>query len=183
MQAAGEEGRGVFWLVRSDCELGHVVSHDGTIDGFHATVILAPQKGLGFIALCNAREPEGLDDAARQALAVVARSLSAHDPSLDSAVDVVKKLLAEPPTEDLIRSSFSPAFLAVKSVDETRAFWTTEGQTAGACGDWRYSRSRAGFSFVRLSCEKTDLEVGVVPSATPHMLDGVIVRAVSRCTP
>jgi CubicO group peptidase (beta-lactamase class C family) len=61
-QPATPAGYGVFWHVFSDCVLSHGVSHDGRIDGFFATIILAPRQGLGVIALTNAREvpqPEG----------------------------------------------------------------------------------------------------------------------------
>ncbi len=75
MQIAGLEQTGVFWQVRADCAASHIVFHNGTIDGFHSALLFDPARGLGVIALANAREPEGLDDLVREALAVAARGL------------------------------------------------------------------------------------------------------------
>ncbi|WP_437989650.1 serine hydrolase domain-containing protein [Sorangium sp. So ce145] len=51
--AGGDDGPGLGWHVREDCDLGHVVFHNGLIDGFSASVTLLPQRGVGVVALAN----------------------------------------------------------------------------------------------------------------------------------
>jgi CubicO group peptidase (beta-lactamase class C family) len=72
MQGPMPTSRGAFWGVENDCALGHLVFHEGEIDGFHAAVYFAPRVGLGIIALANAREPEGLEAMVRHGLVIVA---------------------------------------------------------------------------------------------------------------
>ena len=50
----GVAGVGLGWQVRHGCELPHVVTHNGATDGYHATVSVLPQAGVGIIVLANA---------------------------------------------------------------------------------------------------------------------------------
>ena len=50
---AGVAGVGLGWRVGHDCELGHVVSHSGAVDGYHANLRLLPQEGVGIVVLAN----------------------------------------------------------------------------------------------------------------------------------
>lgn len=48
------EGVGLAWHVRRTCDFSHLVEHGGAIDGFHANVSFAPDRGLGVVVLSNA---------------------------------------------------------------------------------------------------------------------------------
>jgi CubicO group peptidase (beta-lactamase class C family) len=80
MQPAKPSADGVYWVTESRADVGMVVSHSGTIDGFHAAACFAPQAGVGVIALSNLRTPAGFEVAVRRALDL---ALEAH-PDLDA---------------------------------------------------------------------------------------------------
>jgi len=50
----GESGVGLPWSVSHGCEQSYVVGHNGAVDGFHATVRMLPNAGIGIIVLGNA---------------------------------------------------------------------------------------------------------------------------------
>ncbi|MCY1054054.1 serine hydrolase domain-containing protein [Nannocystis sp. SCPEA4] len=50
----GESGVGLPWSVSHGCEQAYVVGHNGAVDGFHATVRMLPNAGIGIIVLGNA---------------------------------------------------------------------------------------------------------------------------------
>jgi CubicO group peptidase (beta-lactamase class C family) len=68
MQPAKASADAVFWVTESPPGLGLVVSHGGTIDGFHAAVRFAPEAGVGIVAMTNVRLPEGFEVAVQRAL-------------------------------------------------------------------------------------------------------------------
>lgn len=45
---------GLTWRVSRGCDQVHVVSHSGAVDGYHATVRILPNAGIGIIVLANA---------------------------------------------------------------------------------------------------------------------------------
>jgi len=47
------EGVGLAWHVRRTCDFSHLVEHGGAIDGFHADVSFAPDRGIGIVVLSN----------------------------------------------------------------------------------------------------------------------------------
>lgn len=71
MQPPKPSADGVYWVTEARPDVGLVVSHGGTIDGFHAGVRFAPQAGVGIVALSNARVPAGFDVALERALDLV----------------------------------------------------------------------------------------------------------------
>lgn len=50
---AAAEGVGLAWHVRRTCDFSSLVEHGGAIDGFHANVSFAPDRGLGVVVLSN----------------------------------------------------------------------------------------------------------------------------------
>ena len=47
------ESVGLAWHVRQTCDYASVVEHGGAIDGFHAHVAFAPDRGFGVVVLSN----------------------------------------------------------------------------------------------------------------------------------
>jgi CubicO group peptidase (beta-lactamase class C family) len=72
MQPPKPDAEGAYWVLESEPGVGLVVSHGGTIDGFHAEVRFAPELGVGVVAMTNVRLPDGFDLTVRQALDLVA---------------------------------------------------------------------------------------------------------------
>lgn len=46
--------RGLTWRVSQGCDQVHVVGHSGAVDGYHATLRILPNAGIGVIVLANA---------------------------------------------------------------------------------------------------------------------------------
>lgn len=44
---------GLGWHTRESCAYEHIVEHSGAIDGFHAAVGFAPDRGFGFVVLAS----------------------------------------------------------------------------------------------------------------------------------
>lgn len=47
---------GLGWHTRESCAYEHVVEHSGAIDGFHASVGFAPDRGFGFVVLASSND-------------------------------------------------------------------------------------------------------------------------------
>ena len=57
---ANAAGIGFAWHSRESCAYERVVEHGGAIDGFHADVAFAPERGFGFVILSNALDTDTL---------------------------------------------------------------------------------------------------------------------------
>jgi CubicO group peptidase (beta-lactamase class C family) len=79
MQPAKSSADAVFWVTESQADVGLVVSHSGTIDGFHAAVRFAPEAGVGVLALTNVRSPEGFEAAVHRALDLLLGTVARGD--------------------------------------------------------------------------------------------------------
>lgn len=88
----GVAGVGLGWQVRHGCELPHAVTHNGATDGYHATVSVLPQAGVGIIVLGNAGWAD-TDRIAEQIAGVLERG-GALEPRAPRALPELTRLAA-----------------------------------------------------------------------------------------
>jgi CubicO group peptidase (beta-lactamase class C family) len=68
----GRQAFGVNWVVVTDSALGYVITHDGGTEGYSASIVLGPTRGLGVILLASSTD--AVDRMARDAFAVLAHA-------------------------------------------------------------------------------------------------------------
>jgi CubicO group peptidase (beta-lactamase class C family) len=95
---AEASGVGFAWHAYQSCALEDVVWHNGETEGYHATVAMAPARGVGLVALTNIGGEGGdaLDHAVMEALDALARSgaIPEREPAASPAfVDARERLI------------------------------------------------------------------------------------------
>jgi CubicO group peptidase (beta-lactamase class C family) len=173
----GNEGFGVNWIVRADPRLGHVVFHNGATEGYHASVFMLPERGVGVVAL--APRLDMLDAIAYRALE---RALSAGAPLRlgDAARIAVARVRALLRAADrtAVERAFSGDFLRAKPADTLVRFFAEVRDAAGACPTTVHVlRADSPTSAeLELRCDLHTLRVVLEAQAEPpHLLRGLFI--------
>ncbi|MCX4239597.1 serine hydrolase domain-containing protein [Paraliomyxa miuraensis] len=150
--AAELAGTGLAWSVTRDCELGHVVGHNGRNTGYTGTLALLPQRGVGLVLLSNQHSTNLAE------LNVHLLEDLAENPAL-----TVRELPVDPRLEPRSRELFA----AVVAGDESRlgallaSSWSPE-QLQKLWARWRGIHERVG------ACELDRLGEVTATHATVH---------------
>ncbi|XXX73125.1 serine hydrolase domain-containing protein [Sorangium sp. So ce134] len=173
--AGGADGPGLGWHVREDCDLGHVVFHNGLIDGFSASVIVLPQRGVGVVALANVAgaDLESLNTRVLGKLeatgAMVARVVPPSR-SVRRAAQAVASVIGRSRTDTLdrrLRPGWFPEDLLASLRQELRDV----GARVGACAlDGSAMVESATSARFGLRCERGALSVAVRVDTSPDPL-------------
>jgi CubicO group peptidase (beta-lactamase class C family) len=178
---SGAEGFGVNWVVKGERSLGHVVFHNGGTEGFHASLWMLPEKGLGVIALGPASGD--LDGISHRALEMVVGSV-APEPRLGAparaALGKVRALI-DAADRDAVERAFSPGYLAKLPADEMVKFFAQVRSTAGSCQSGAVHIVAADSpesAEVELSCANRTVVVKLaVETAAPHRIVLLTINA------
>lgn len=178
---AGREGFGVNWIVRDEPRLGYVVFHNGGTEGYHASVWMLPERGVGVIALGPATGD--LDDISHRALEMIvdpggpaSRPTPIGGPAR-AALARVRALLAAP-DRIAVERAFAPAFLAAIPADQVVTIFQAASAGAGACTGQRVAQAPSpGAASVELACEHGGLLVTIdADPAPPHLLRALTIE-------
>jgi len=174
----GGEGFGVNWIVKNEPSLGgHVVFHNGMTEGYHATVWMLPERGLGVIALGPGTQD--LDGLAHRALAAIVAA-DHHEPALgapaQAALTRVRELLV---AADLaaVQASFDPAFIEHVSAEKLLAVLASVRESSGRCTRVSVLKADAPTTAaVELTCERSTWRVELTADpAAPHRIRGLLL--------
>ncbi|WP_437275090.1 serine hydrolase domain-containing protein [Sorangium sp. So ce375] len=171
--AAGDDGGpGLGWHVREDCDLGHVVFHNGLIDGYSASVVLLPQRGVGIVALTNVAgaDLESLNAEVLGRLAatgaMVARVVP-PSPPVRRAAEAVASVIGRARTEALDRR-LRPGWFPEAHLASLRRTLRDAGARVGACAlDGSSTVESATSARFGLRCERGALSVTVRVDTSP----------------
>jgi CubicO group peptidase (beta-lactamase class C family) len=173
--AGGFDGPGLGWQVRDDCSLGHVVFHNGLIDGYSASVMFLPQRGVGVIALTNmaGADLESLNERVLSRLeatgAMVARVVP-PSPPVKRAAEAVASVIGRSRTDALdrrLRPGWFPEDYRAKIQKELREV----GERVGSCAlDGSAAVESATSARFGLRCQRGALSVAVRVDTSPDPL-------------
>ncbi|WP_437477602.1 serine hydrolase domain-containing protein [Sorangium sp. So ce1014] len=173
--AGGADGPGLGWHVREDCDLGHVVFHNGLIDGFSASVMLLPQRGVGVVALANVAgaDLESLNTKVLGRLvatgAMVARVVP-PSPSVRRAAQAVASVIGRART-DLLDRRLRPGWFPDDHLASLRQELRDVGARVGPCAlDGSAMVESATSARFGLRCERGALSVAVRVDTSPDPL-------------
>ena len=68
----GKQAFGVNWIVLNDSTLGYIITHNGGTEGYSASIVLGPTRGIGVILLASSTEV--IDAIARDTFTVLANA-------------------------------------------------------------------------------------------------------------
>ncbi|WP_437874800.1 serine hydrolase domain-containing protein [Sorangium sp. So ce513] len=170
--AGGADGPGLGWHVREDCDLGHVVFHNGLIDGFSASVVLLPERGVGVVSLANVAgaDLESLNEKVLGKLqatgAMVARVVP-PSPSVRRAAQAVASVIGRKRT-DLLDRRLRPGWFGEDHLTALRQELRDVGARMGACAlDGSAVVESATSARFGLRCEHGALSVAVRVDTSP----------------
>lgn len=171
--AGGSDAPGLGWQVREDCELGRLVWHNGSIDGFSASVVFLPERGVGAVALANAAgaDLQALNESALRLLdgtgAMVARALPPSR-AVRRAATVVASSVGKTRMDTLVRE-LRPGWFPDTNLDALRAQLHDVGERVGTCelngASTVESSTAARFG---LRCERGALSLKVRVDTSPQ---------------
>ncbi|WP_438031899.1 serine hydrolase domain-containing protein [Sorangium sp. So ce204] len=168
----GDDGPGLGWHVREDCDLGHVVFHNGLIDGFSASVTLLPQRGVGVVALANVAgaDLESLNaDVLGQLAATGAMEARVAPPSppVRRAAQAVASVIGRARTGALDRR-LRPGWFPEAHLASLREALRDAGARVGACAlDGSAVVESATAARFGLRCERGALSLAVRVDTSP----------------
>ncbi|AUX44305.1 serine hydrolase [Sorangium cellulosum] len=173
--AGGEDSPGLGWQVREDCDLGHVVFHNGLIDGYSASVMLLPQRGVGVVALANVAGAD-LESLNRKVLgkleatgAMVARVVP-PSPSVRRAAQAVASVIGRARPNKLDRK-LRPGWFSDDDHQALLQELHDVGQRMGACSlDGSAVVESATSARFGLQCQHGALSVAVRVDTSPDPL-------------
>ncbi|WP_437284939.1 serine hydrolase domain-containing protein [Sorangium sp. So ce406] len=173
--AGGADGPGLGWHVREDCDLGHVVFHNGLIDGFSASVVLLPERGVGVVSLANVAgaDLESLNEKVLGRLqatgAMVARVVP-PSPSVRRAAQAVASVIGRART-DVLDRRLRPGWFPEDHLTTLRQELRDVGSRMGACAlDGSAMVESATSARFGLRCEHGALSVAVRVDTSPDPL-------------
>ncbi|MGK3960748.1 serine hydrolase domain-containing protein [Sorangium sp. So ce118] len=173
--AGGDDGPGLGWHVREDCGLGHVVFHNGLIDGFSASVMLLPERGVGVVALANVAgaDLESLNEKVLGKLeatgAMLARVVP-PSPSVRRAAQAVASVIGRPRT-DLLDRRLRPGWFPADHLTALRQELRDVGARVGACSlDGSAMVESATSARFGLRCQHGALSLAVRVDTSPDPL-------------
>lgn len=184
---ASAEGVGYAWQVRRTCDYEHLVSHGGAIDGFHAHVTLAPDRGFGLVVLSNALDAD-TGSIAERLLEIIAESgaLEPREMIPDRAlVELVGRWAAKMGAMDAAtyEGVFSTSFREAVPLDKMQAVGAELARKHGACTVPARAESVSSptSALLRLECARG----AVVASAAMQgdRLSGLVVRSAGLPAP
>src|SRR5262249_60290260 len=124
----GGQSFGVNWMLRDDPSLGHVVFHNGGTEGYHATIWMVPERGVGVIALGPATgEIDGIAYRALERIAGHPMGAPAR-----AAFGRVRALLRAA-DRGAVEKAFAPSFLQAVPVDQVVSILAKAREAAGPC--------------------------------------------------
>ena len=157
------ESVGLAWHVRRTCDFASLVEHGGAIDGFHANVAFAPDRGFGLVVLSNsiAAGTSRISEAIL-ALIVQRRALAPRVPVF-SRTALVEQWLASygDPSATAYEAVFSPAFREHVPLAKMREVGVRLSKRHGSCKlspNDTIASSAVEASF-RATCEKGALRL------------------------
>ncbi|AUX21722.1 serine hydrolase [Sorangium cellulosum] len=164
--SGGSDGPGLGWQVREDCDLGHVVFHNGLIDGFSASVVLLPRRGVGVVALANVAGAD-LESLNKKVLgkleatgAMVARVVP-PSPSVRRAAQAVAAVIGRART-DVLDRRLRPGWFSEAHLGALRQELRDIGERMGACAlDGSAMVESATSARFGLRCQRGALSVAV----------------------
>jgi CubicO group peptidase (beta-lactamase class C family) len=189
----GESTHAINWIVGRDPELGAIVGHSGATFDYSATVVLAPERGLGIVAVMPSGDAEFLDRLAVRAL----RRLSlrgnwdqpllpppaSEGPPREAVRQALARLFEKAPSDETLRELFSESFLAFKPPAELRALFEGIQRELGPCvveGELLPGgSSREAVARVRCATQSLSVAVSVAPSP-PHRIEGLTIKPAAR---
>ncbi|WP_437618958.1 serine hydrolase domain-containing protein [Sorangium sp. So ce1151] len=173
--AGGDDGPGLGWHVREDCGLGHVVFHNGLIDGFSASVMLLPERGVGVVALTNVAgaDLESLNEKVLGKLeatgAMLARVVP-PSPSVRRAAQAVASVIGRPRADQLDRR-LRPGWFPEDHLTALRQELRDVGARVGACSlDGSTLVESATSARFGLRCQHGALSVALRVDTSPDPL-------------
>jgi CubicO group peptidase (beta-lactamase class C family) len=169
----GGESFGVNWILRDDPSLGHVVFHNGGTEGYHATIWMVPERGVGVVALGPATgEIDGIAYRALEKIAGRAMGAPAR-----AAFGRVRALLVAA-DRGAVERSFAPSFLKAIPVEQVVAVFARAREGAGACTRTRIVKvDTPETAELELDCEKGGLTIKLsADPSPPHLLLGLEIR-------
>lgn len=173
-QSAGGQSFGLGWVLLSDPALGRVVFHNGSTNDYAASIWLLPDRGLGMIAFAGSGSSGTLDKLTHAALVSLVEQLPAEQvalaPGTKVAIERMMRIL-ENPTEELVRETFTDAFLKV--IPPEQVIQVTRTSPVGKCTSFApISVNSPQEAVVRLTCEKGQVDLYVkAQKDAPYKLD------------
>ncbi|WP_437332302.1 serine hydrolase domain-containing protein [Sorangium sp. So ce394] len=173
--AGGADGPGLGWHVREDCDLGHVVFHNGLIDGFSASVMILPQRGVGVVALANvagaALEPLSAKVLGKlEATGAMVARVVPPSPPVRRAAQAVASVIGRARMEPLDRR-LRPGWFPEDHLASLRQELRDVGARVGACAlDGSAMVESATSARFGLRCERGALSVAVRVDTSPDPL-------------
>ncbi len=168
------DGFGVNWIVKNEPKLGYVIFHNGGTEGFHASLWMLPDKGIGVIALGPATDD--LDDIAHRALDTIYDAGTPEPPigaSAKDGLDKVKALLAAPAIPDAagLAKYFAQSFLDKVPPPQLTTFLGQVRDGAGNCTGQRVTKATGDTGAqVELICTKKNLLVNFDTDPAAHLI-------------
>lgn len=154
-------GGGLGWQIAEDSELGRVVWHNGTVDGYSSALYMLPERGLAVVALCNVSGAD-MDSVADDTLRMLVRGAQLPERQLQASAALVQgasrvtALIAGEGTDELERSFYgSPSELPAlrNKVTEVR-------NRFGTCAKARAVQIESGVAGTfALECERGEVQV------------------------
>ncbi len=176
----GKGGHGVFWVVSNAGSLGHVVGHTGATDKFSSSIVLAPGRGVGAVALANIGM--GVTDP------VVGKLTSAVSAALDAISITVPAPLVKgtervaavmkAPTEEMVNAHFGPAFRAMVPVSAITGLFERLAGVPGPCkiGTALEIANKSTGKF-RIECKGRAFRLDLaVDAAEPHLITSLRIK-------
>jgi CubicO group peptidase (beta-lactamase class C family) len=171
----GGDTFGVSWIVKYDPRLGWVLVHNGSTEGYHASVWLLPERGVAAIAL--GPRTDALDGLAYRALAkavVDTRAANALGAPARAAFGQVRALLQDP-TPEAVERAFAPEYLRATAPGAVVALFARVREAMGPCSRTRIVRAdRETSAQIELTCARGVLDVTLdADAAPPHVIRGL----------
>ena len=179
---AGGQGFGINWIVKNEPRLGYVVFHNGGTEGYHASLWMLPERGVGVIALGPATD--ALDAIAHRALEIIVdQSAPAAPPPMAlggparAALARVRALLVAP-ERAVVEQAFTPEFLASIPADQVVKLFEAAKANAGACSGQRIVKAASpGSVELELICERATLRITLEANAAPpHLVRSLTIE-------
>ncbi|MCC7383465.1 MAG: serine hydrolase [Deltaproteobacteria bacterium] len=136
---ATAEAVGLAWHRRQTCAFDAIVQHSGAIDGFHASVAFAPDRGFGLVVLSNALYAD-TDRLVTEALQTIAAS-DALRPREETPAKNLSDAVAlfarnyQALDEATYTALLTPSFRAKVTLDQMREVGASLARKHGACGE------------------------------------------------
>jgi CubicO group peptidase (beta-lactamase class C family) len=172
---AGGQAFGVNWIIKNEPRLGYVVFHNGGTEGYHASLWMLPERGVGVIALGPASDV--LDGMSHRVLEMILdQTVPALPPVViggpaRAALARVRALMAAP-DRAAIEKGFAPEFLAAVPPDQVVTFFQNVASGAGACTAQKVVKAASPTGAeVELTCEHGGVLVTLeADPAPPHLI-------------